>query len=215
MFKKMFLLILMSVFTTLGFAQDREGRWEGGVVLNYQNSLDETFRHGSALDVDSSVGWGFSVGYNISSNWNVSYQFMSNRPDYAAVIVPDEIGETPEAIDHIMSLYSNQFNLTYNFMQGPVTPYVKAGLGWTVLDSNVSDGPPRTGCWWDPWWGYICYTDWKTFNTTEFTYNLGVGVRWDVNDAIYTKADYSREFLDLKGGSLDFDTFSFEIGVMF
>ena len=215
MIKRISLLVLLMIFSNTAFSQDREGRWETSFVLNYQNSMDETFKHGSALDVDSSVGWGFTVGYNLTSNWNLSYKFMANKPDYTAVIVPDEVGANPEFIDHQMSVYSNQFNLTYNFMQGPVTPYVVGGLGWTRLDSNLADGPPQTGCWWDPWWGYICYTDWKTFDTSEFTYNLGAGVRWDVNDAVYTKAAYSREFMDLKGGSLDFDTFSLEIGIMF
>mgnify|MGYP001816930961 FL=1 len=48
-----------------------------------------------------------------------------------------------------------------------------------------------------------------------FTYNVGVGLRWDVNNAIYTKASYTREFMDVDNGSVDFDTAIFELGLMF
>ena len=79
----------------------------------------------------------------------------------------------------------------------------------------MTSSPPQTGCWWDPWWGYICATEWKTFATTKFSYNLGLGVRWDINNALFSRASYNREFVSVKSGSLNFDTATLEMGLVF
>ena len=218
MTKNISLIILLILFSSAALGQNygsREGRFEGGFILSYQNSLDESFEGGSSLDIDNSVGWGFGIGWNWTSRLNLSYRFLANRPDYSAVIVPDEMGEGPQTIDHKLSTYSNQFNVTYNFLEGSFTPFVVGGIGWTKVDSNIADGPPVTGCWWDPWWGYVCSTYWNTYSKTEFSYNLGLGFRWDINDSVYSKAAYSREFIDVNGGSLDFDKLTLEVGWMF
>jgi len=76
-------------------------------------------------------------------------------------------------------------------------------------------GLPEVGCWWDPWWGYVCFQDWDTYSETEFTYNLGVGVRWDINSNLFSRAAYSREFISVKGSDLNFDMATLEIGWMF
>ena len=114
-----------------------------------------------------------------------------------------------------MSKSTHQFNVTYNFSRKAFTPFVVAGIGWTKLDSNVPTGGVDVGCWWDPWWGYICFGDWQTFETSEFTYNLGLGLRWDINNAVFTRAAYSREFLKVDNGTLNFDMAILELGLMF
>jgi len=129
--------------------------------------------------------------------------------------VPEAPGDTPNSFDHELSKYSNHFNVTYNFLDGAITPFVIGGIGWTKMDSNIADGLPEVGCWWDPWWGYVCYEDWDTYSKTEFTYNLGLGVRWDINDSLFSRAAYSREFIDTDAGSLDIDTLTLEIGMLF
>ena len=95
------------------------------------------------------------------------------------------------------------------------TRFIQAGAGMTTLDSNIPDQPPLIGCWWDPWWGFTCITEWSTFKTTEFSYNLGLGLRWDINNALFTRASYNREFVSVKSGSLTFDTVTLEFGLVF
>jgi len=216
MTKRISLILFLMIFSSVALAQSygsREGRGEGSFLLNYQLGQDEGFKGGSSLDIDDSLGWGFSFGWNWTSKVNLSYTFMVNKPDYSAVIVPD--GDAPETIDHELSKYSHRFNGTYHFLDGDITPFVTGGIGWTKLDSNIADGLPDVGCWWDPWWGYICYEDWDTYSETEFTYNLGVGVRWDINSSMFSRAAYSREFISVKGGDLNFDMATLEIGWMF
>ena len=79
----------------------------------------------------------------------------------------------------------------------------------------MADGPPTTGCWWDPWWGYICLADWETYTSTELTYILGLGFRWDINSALFTRATYGMEFVNLDNGYIQFGTAVLEMGLMF
>jgi len=193
----------------------RDGRWEGSVILAYQTGLDQSGEGGSSIEVDSTAGWGISFGWNWTEKMNLSYRYLSSSPKYTATIVPEDPEEDPATFNHKMSKGSHQLNFTYNFSKKAFTPFLVAGIGWTKLDSNIPSAPPQTGCWWDPWWGYICFTEWDTYKASEFSYNLGAGVRWDISDMIFTKAAYSREFFSVKSGSITFDMAIFELGVMF
>jgi len=193
----------------------RDGRFESSVVLGFQNGADKDYDGGAQLDVDSELGWGFTLGWNWTQKLNLSYRLMATKPDYSATFIVDEDPPEQQSIDHQMSKYSHQLNLTYNFRDAAFTPFVVAGIGVASVDSNVPTGAVEGACWWDPWWGYICYSDWKTYTSTELAYNLGVGFRWDINTALFTRGTYSVEYVDLDSGSLDFGTFILELGLMF
>ena len=228
MAKRILLLVLLIFTSSTVLAQydhqkkkgrssfgSRDGRLETSVILAYQNSISESSAGGSSIAVDSSMGWGVGFGWNWTAKLNLSYRLLANKPSYAAVFVPEDTADPPQTFEQKMSRYSHQVDLTYHFMKGAFTPFVAGGIGYTKLDSNIASAPPNASCWWDPWWGYICVGDWRTFTTSKFTYNLGVGLRWDINNAVFTRATYNREFISLKNGSLNFDTLSVEVGLMF
>jgi opacity protein-like surface antigen len=193
----------------------RDGRFETSVVLAYQNSISEDSEGGSSLDVKSNVGWGFSIGWNWTEKLNFQYRLTSNSPKYLAVLVPEDPDILQQEIERKLSKLSHRLNATYHFFDGGLTPFVSGGIGYTTVDSNFPKGPPQIGCWWDPWWGYICVGEYRTFSTSEFTYNIGVGARWDINNMIFSRAEFNREFISLDNGTLDFDTFTLEFGLMF
>lgn len=193
---------------------EREGQWEASLLVQSQQGTSKDFDDGQSLDIDSSVGWGFSVGWNWTEKLNVAYKFTMNKPDYSAVIVPEDPELPPQTLEYTLTKYAHQFNLTYHFLKGPLTPYIQAGAGWITLDSNVPDQPPTTGCWWDPWWNYICFTEWSTYDTTKFSYNAGLGLRWDINPLFFMRGAWNREFVSTDNGSLDFDTLTLEAGLM-
>jgi opacity protein-like surface antigen len=228
MLKRISLLALLITVSTSVFAQydhprkkehvqssEREGRWEGSVILAYQNGLTQSNEGGSKIDVDSSTGWGLSAAWNWTGNWNLSYRFLSIQPNYTATIVPEDSDQTAQVLDHKLTKNSHQFNVTYNFSRKAFTPFLVAGVGYSKVDTNVPNAPPSIGCWWDPWWGYICVSDWETYKTSGFSYNFGAGLRWDINDSIFTKAAYSRQYIDVKNGSTEFDMAILELGLMF
>ena len=103
-------------------AGSRDGRWEGSVILAYQTGLDPVYGGGAALEVDSTTGWGFSVGWNWTDKWNLSYRLVSTSPKYTALVVPEDENIIPQVINHKMDKMSHQFNVTYNFSRRPFTP---------------------------------------------------------------------------------------------
>jgi len=225
MLKRLFFLLVLITLSSTVFAQRfnkqtsnygvRDSRFEASILLNYQSSTSKNFDEGSALEIDSKAGWGITLGWNLTAKWNLAYKLAVSKPDYSATIVPEDPEEPPQTIDYSMSKYTHQFNTTYNFRDKPFTPFIQVGAGFTTLDSNVLSRPPTTGCWWDPWWGYICVTDWETFKTTKFSYNLGLGLRWDINNMFFTRASYNKEWVSVKSGTLSFDTLTMELGLVF
>ena len=86
-------------------------------------------------------------------------------------------------------------------MDGPFTPFAEAGIGWTYFDSNVLDSDPIVGCWWDPFWGYICDAFYSTYSDTNFSYHATLGFRWDFSMEMFAKASYRWLEVDLGSGA--------------
>lgn len=105
------------------------------------------------------------------------------------------------------------FNGIFYFTEKPLAPFIQAGLGWTYIDSNVTDGPPSTGCWWDFWWGYVCSNFYSTYSSTDFAYGVGAGVRYDMVGNMFVKGSYTYTWVD-SGAKVDqtFGQFRLELG---
>lgn len=203
--KRVLILIAGLAFSTAALAQsDRDGRWEFGLLVNNQSSESLGGENGSSVDIDSSTGYGLSLGYNFNSRLALSGEFSWNSPDYSATLVEDIGGNAgvPIQINHTLDVYGINIKGTFNLLQGPITPYVEAGFGWMEIDSNVADQPPITGCWWDPWWGYICNTYYSTYSKTQQSYGAAAGVRWDMNNGMSLKGSYGLQEIDT-GSSTD------------
>jgi hypothetical protein len=100
-------------------------------------------------------------------------------------------------------------------MEGDFTPYVTGGIGYSFIDTNIPDAPPQTACWWDPWWGYVCDTFQSTRNVEEFTYQAGVGVRWDVSPGYTMRFAYEKHWLDLGEATTTPNFDQFKLGIVF
>jgi opacity protein-like surface antigen len=112
---------------------------------------------------------------------------------------------------------SLMFDATYNILARPVTPFIAGGLGWSWVDTNIATGPPTVGCWWYPWYGYVCtgYPNSKTLS--GLAYELGAGVRWDFNRSFDARASYNMKWIDFGNtkGKPDFDGFQLLFGWKF
>ena len=170
-------VIIFLAIPGIALAQgDRSGSWEWSFAALYQESKSMGSEGESTLDVDSALGFGFNFGYNFTNHFTLGFDLDFIKPDYRAVLVDDTvIPADTTVIDHKFSQFNGRLKGTYSFLDGPFMPFVEAGIGWTYIDSNVVDGPPITGCWWHPWWEYICSNFYNTFSETTFTY----GADWD------------------------------------
>lgn len=195
-------------------SSQRLGSWEGTVGIYTTASERTDGENQSSLDVDSGYGLAFSLGYNWTEHLALRFDASWSRPDYTAVFNTEEDGLV--AIDHTMTLFTGHMNGVWNILEGPFTPYVQAGLGWTYVDSNVADGPPVTGCWWDPWWGYVCSNFFSTYSDSNFSWNVGVGLRFDFNRDMFIRGGYEMTTID-GNSSADptFDAFRIELGWKF
>ena len=159
---------------------------------------------GSTLNIDSAYGIGFNLGYNLSNNLLVGMDMDYLKPDYRAVLVDDTVSPADTTvINHELTQWNFRFKGTYSLGDQALQPFVEAGLGWTYVDSNVADGDPIVGCWWHPWWGYICDGFYNTFDDTTFTYGAGVGLRYSFSGGTFLKAGYNVWELDSVGGAGD------------
>ena len=158
-----------------------------GLAHSFSDSIPG--REGSTLNLSSETGFQLGIDYSLTNRLAVGFDMTWLRPSYDATLVPED-GAPPVGISHTANIFTGQFNGSYSFIDGPISPYVEAGLGWSYFDSNVSDSAPVVGCWWDPWWGYICDTFYSTYSNTSFSYGAAAGLRWDFQQNIFLKASY-------------------------
>jgi opacity protein-like surface antigen len=167
---------------------DRDSTMEFGLSLVNSGSESVTGDLGTGLDIQSELGWGVWGAYNFNNHLAVTVDWTHVSPKYTATYLIDGVGL--EMLRHQADIDHLHFKGTYNFLEGDMTPFVEVGLGWSWIDSNVATGPPSTGCWWDPWWGYICTPYYSTYNSRSTSFSYAVGFRWDISPNYTLRADY-------------------------
>lgn len=191
---------------------ERAGNWEAGFHVAAYSSLSLSGFRGAAMEVESSLAYGFSGAYNFTDRIAVGMDATWRSPDYRATFAPDGPGAF-SVLNATMDVARIQFKGIYYFLDSNVTPFVEAGYGWTRIDSNIIEGPPITGCWWDPWWGFICQTSYNTYAETEPTWGGAFGIRWDTRGDIALRGSIGSLTLD-RGRGVDnssVDTMQLEV----
>ncbi len=188
-------------------AQSRDEGWEFGVDLIYQNSQDVEFEGNTNVEFDSDIGFSIYGGLRFSDRFEVQFGVDWLQADYdvtfQSATTPGLTFNASGEIEQITPFIRGNFN----FVDGPITPYITGGIGYSFIDTNIPDGPPQVGCWWDPWYGQICTTYQSTATTEEFTYNAGLGLRWDLSNGYSWRLAYEKHWYDLDNASPDFDQF--------
>jgi hypothetical protein len=184
---------------SFGTVGSRANTWDFSLGGIYQSGQKSTGKGGSSLDLKSELGFTFGMGYNFTDKLALGADFGFLRPDYTAIVVDAEDPGNTLRINHTLTQFDFRFKGTYNFLDGPFTPFVELGLGWTNIDSNVVKGDPVTGCWWHPYWGYICQDYYLTFSGTYFSYGGSLGLRYEFGGNSFIRADYTIYQLDIGG----------------
>ncbi len=206
----------LAAFSMSSYAQrtaDRAGTWEFGA--NLVDTSSESFQgpEGSSLAVSGDLGIGFNAAYNFTNRFAIQFDLDYISPSYTADFLVEDTGQI-ERIRSTMKATNFHVKGTVYLLDGPISPYVQAGLGWSYIDSNVADGPPTTGCWWDWWWGgYVCRDYWSTYTSTRSSYTAAVGLRWDYTRDLSFKADYGILDVESAGFSRNAEFETFRISV--
>jgi opacity protein-like surface antigen len=193
-------------------APEQAGRWEGSVGLAQSTSSDVDFEGGTTAAIESGLGFNVGVGYHFNNRLRFGSTFNFDQKDYSAEVASDD-PNVRLPIKGSMDTMSLMFDVAYTFLTGPVTPYVVGGLGWSWVDTNVATEPPQTGCWWHPWWGYIC-TSWQDTRTIDgLAYEAGIGLRYDLTDKLAADGAYRMRWADFDQAKSapSFDTFQLQL----
>ena len=214
--KILFLFSVLSGTNAYAFSDSRSEKWEFFLTPQFTNSKVLEFKNGSEANINERSSLGFGLGYNLNHHVELSVLFAVSNSNYTGTLIPEEDPDNPVKVSSNLYTSSMDLGVTYNFMSSPFTPYVSANFGLTYIDSGVPTGDITTGCWWDPWYGYICTPQAQTYTSTEFNYGAGAGVRYDFNRKLYMKAGVARNIIDIGSkNTADFTTYQLFFGIMF
>ena len=212
-------LILSATASTsahAAFYDSRVEKWEFYLAPQVTNSKVIQFENGAEVDINKRSSLAFGLGYNINAHIELTLEFSSSNGNYTSTVVPEDPNEAP--VTSTQSLYTStiDFGFTYNFLSTPFTPFATANIGSTYIDSGIFTGNVGTGCWWYPYWGYVCGPVAQTYTSTEINYGLALGLRYDFNRKLFIKGDVGKNYIDFGSGNTpDFTTYRFTFGFMF
>jgi len=196
-------------------AEDRDDRFEFAFGVLYQLGAELDSDGGSTVSTNDDFGISLLGGYNFNEHLATTFGMQWTGVGYDASLI-DEDG-MPVGVRGSYDTWDIKGNLVYHFLEGPITPYVGAGIGWTFLDTNIPNGAPVTGCWWDPWWGWVCRSTYPTETRNTFSYQASLGVRWDFNYSTFARLAWTSQWQTWgnANGTPRFDVIGLEIGWMF
>jgi opacity protein-like surface antigen len=215
--------LMAASLSTSALAADvsqRAQTWEGTIQLRYLKSNDVDFGNGTTAQLDSSFGWGLGFAYNLNEKLALGFDFGWNSVGYSANAVPQAgSGNSPISLTGTVVTSSMLLAGTYYFLERDLTPFVTGNIGSIYIDTGVPEGPPATGgCYWYPWyWGSVCGGAVPNKAAYEFTYGVGLGVRWDVNPGLFVKGSVNQQWIDMSsgGGTPGFTFWRLDLGVKF
>ncbi len=194
----------------------RAQRWEARAGLALSNSADVDFKGGTAADIDSGLGFQLGIAWHYSDRLQFGSTFAYDQKDYTVEVAGDEENESFKTKGSLDTT-SLMFDVAYDILTGPLTPYVSGGVGWNWVDTNIVDQPPEIGCWWDPWYGYVCTSYQNTKTVSGLAYQVGVGMRWDFSDVFALDGGYRMRWVDFENadGTPSFDGLELNFGWKF
>ncbi len=190
-------------------AQSRANSLEFILPIIYSPSSSFNGQGGSSADLNSDLSSGFGIMYNLNNHLQLGGMFTWNTRSYNANIVRDT-GQINKASGTLDSS-TIAFNATYYFMPSGVTPFVSGGIGSTFIDTNIPNGGASTGCWWDPWYGYVCSTYQSTKTQTAISYSAGVGMRFDVGRGFAVQGSYNKIWIDYSKSRPEIDGWKLDL----
>jgi len=197
----------------------RRGRSEITLQPRYVASKEIDADGGSKLALDPALGFGLGFGYNVTNKFALHLDGAWTRSDYQATIPTTSTGGSSTGTTTVggtLDTTTVALNLSYYFLDGPLTPFLTGGIGWTLVDSNIPSGPPEGFCWYDPWYGYVCDYYQNTYTKDYFSYNLGLGARWDVIPGIFLRGSVGWQWVDLgRAKTTDFMGGRLDLGYIF
>ena len=198
-------------------SNSRTGTWEayGGLRTQFGETLD--FNGGSSIKTDNALGLGFGFGYNLDNHLLFGGDLSFASVDYDGTVASADTPGVFRPLSGKFDTFGMSASATWHFLEGPLTPFVSGTIGYTWIDTNIAQGPPEVGCWWDPWYGQICTTFQDTKTENSFSYGLGLGMRWEFTPGWFGRISYEERWIgiDNANGTPSFGGLHLDIGSRF
>jgi opacity protein-like surface antigen len=217
MFNRCLLLFAFAVVSAstahaqLGNPTSRARLWDFSVQTRYVGEQTHDGEGETSASVEADLGWGIGFGYNVNERFNVGLFFNWRSANYAATVVPEaSLDEEGTTYSSWLDASTIALSADWNILPKRFTPYVSGAVGWSLIDTNIP-ADVYGGCWYDPWYGYVCAGDVSTYGTDAFSYSLGAGVRVELGEAAYVRIGYDYNGIDLEGTE-GLDVFRLDLG---
>jgi opacity protein-like surface antigen len=167
----------------------RSGKSELFGSLQFMSGDTSSAGWGLELEVDDSTVCGIGYGYNFNDNLNVNMDLLFGSTD---ILGKDGY----MSIKADSSLVVTDINVDYNILKSSFTPMISAGVGFINFNGDFED---------------------SDFNETDFSYNLGVGFRWNASEHFLVKGCYKATWTKLEDtdDSIMLDGISLSVGYVF
>jgi opacity protein-like surface antigen len=214
------LLLSLLLAPALPAAQDRlfrDGRWEFTLTSSYQFPQGLDFEGGTRMETSGRLGFGMRLGYDYGEHFTLSFGGLWQYVDYDADLAADAAAGGTVRVSTSYNQWAGWGEGDFNLLKGPVTPFLTAGLGWSVFEPGVPAELPHSGCYWDPWYGRRCTCDYPSRQIGAFSYKAGLGLRWDVNPMFFMRFGYEEQWhqLDHSDGDAGFGVARLDLGFFF
>jgi opacity protein-like surface antigen len=199
---------------------ERATKWQFSVPITFTSGASYDSQEGTSVKMDDDLGFGVGFGYHFDKRFFLGVDFTWLNANYDVHLATDnngdQIPDTTVDVAGTLDATNLQFVGQYNILRGRFTPFLRASLGWTWVDSNIPSGPATGTCWWDPWWGYVCNTWQPTFQDTSFAYGAAAGVRAELTDRFFIEGSYNVLWVDFsKAGTQNLDGIRVSAGWVF
>jgi opacity protein-like surface antigen len=184
---------------------DRVGKTEIYGIGQYLHSDDLKFNGPNGdvkLKMDDTGLGGFGVAFHFNDFISIHADFMFGGATFSGDIPLENAANQPTGTFHVNQdtfIQTGRFNVDYNIINRRITPFLTAGIGYQYIETELEHVPPVGYCYWDPWWGWVCYSGQPHAWQTDFTWNVGGGFRWNITDTLFIKATVGATWLEYSG----------------
>lgn len=182
---------LLSVSLFSHASNRQEGGFDFSIYIPYAHSETIDFKGGASADIKDDIGFGLALAYNANEYLAARFDLNWTYRDYKGKRIINEDQTNEYNINSRLDTVRLSLGGDYYFLGDTnISPFLSASIGWETVDSNIPSAPPSTGCWWDPWWGYICQGYQPTHRDSNWFYNAGIGVRIPISTNNFARIGY-------------------------
>jgi hypothetical protein len=188
---------------------DRGRKWDFYLLAQGMNGKQFDFNTQSGLvplSMDSMAMGGFGIGYIINSTFETRLESTFGNTVFRGKGIAS--GVNREA-----SVNQWTFNFDWLPLRKRVTPFLTAGFGWQYLTAQVSNQPPSTTVYYDPWWGYTATASYPVHQESDFLGTAGFGFLWNISSAAYLRASLNYNWIRYQNTSGVADQARFAVSV--